>query len=1504
MTEYERYLQKVKKISEKVHTIKQIVIAVSICLAVLLAGAVVCTLRVGSFVHQLSCKDVVYGETASPSAKAFLSSVSYMYSEKGTDNWTDKVPINAGEYTVKAISLTAFKKEKTSFADFTIHKRELQISVKETDVEFGESPFSPVVSGDLAYSDKISAEFSPDWKIARHGDTLLHLNTDGIRIVNSENIDVTKNYVIASAVDAPVCVQKRKITISMKSETVEYDGKPHGCAEWKVVTGSLGMGHILTAVSNEEYTEVGSFPLGVAGFTLTDGSGTDLSSEYEVTVVPATLEIVARKISIKIADAEKVYDGTPLKSERYSFSSGSLIPGDILSAIFSGSITEAGTAQSNITSWTVKRSGVDVSKNYEILLEAGNLTVTKRKVSVKTGSRTAVYSGNALSEPSYTILSGSIVSNEKVVVSASASITDVGTKKNDLTISVSSAAGKDVTGSYEFSYETGTLAVTPLKITVDVALDSDMFYNGVKHTKTKTKVSGTMPQGHELRVTVLTEIIKPGEYNPEYEVKVVDGASDDVTDNYVIDLRSNKVTIQKKSVTLRSESGKTEFMRGIEYEYPVLAENESKNFLDSYSFSIQTSGWTKLEKIGSAENKFSAAIIKNGEDVSDFFSIKYEYGQITVTKRVVKVVSLDASKVYDGKPLTQHEFDVIVGSIMPEDELKAEFTGSQTEIGKSDNTFKYRIIESSTGEDVTDKYYETDKEFGNLVVSSAVDPSDPGSDPQGPGGGSGDPGSDPQEPGGGSDQPMASDQTTMSNSSFENGGDPVYKIKSDIAGFYYIKQMSYGDYNGINRWRAAPKYPMNVSDFSPMKYTALCAVNAGFTPHTVKIASISGKEFDSDFLPYYTVDHEGTDNADVSVKLSGKNVYEYQTLCVSTENVLGISSTLNNVRYEKLSLGEGEYRNFVYDNYLNVPDSTKSILLKLAEEAGIKASDPDVITKVQRYIQGAATYNLKFAEIPEGKDMVVYFLTESKEGICQHYAAAATMMYRSLGIPARYTTGYVADAVPNEWTDIDPKSAHAWTEVYINRVGWVIVEVTGSSGNGPAGGPSGEMDSTNFNSDPNSIQNIADSIVRDQSPVNIDGPVLSSDELGSEFEFNAEDYGLVEGDRLLVKYGEPEEWFAGMNPDAAPVESYRIINSKGEDVTDQYNNITIMPASVEMPTINVSLPDLIDITSGLETNVLDSIMASLSPFADKDLLSERIRFESYDSMLHIDGSTIWTSEPGMYTIRMIGQDVDLNNDGVPEYSISDQYVQNNVYSTSLSNTEVMNVSPEEAISRGILDMSYENEYQIYTGQNGREYNVLFIKVNPFTAEYDGSYVESSDFTIITGKLFFGDVLTLHGTCSARFVGTYDNSVDMLKVTDSEGNDVTSKYIIKVFPGTVEVTSSIRMKNTELKIGLWKTLMVENYLNDIWNGQYVWDVLFDGDDGKLYEKDGVIYVKNTGRFLMNASSNIDLNDDGTPEYVLRTDIDMLVRIPVVIIVLAVAVFAAIVLGLLMRRKRRV
>lgn len=137
------------------------------------------------------------------------------------------------------------------------------------------------------------------------------------------------------------------------------------------------------------------------------------------------------------------------------------------------------------------------------------------------------------------------------------------------------------------------------------------------------------------------------------------------------------------------------------------------------------------------------------------------------------------------------------------------------------------------------------------------------------------------------------------------------------------------------------------------------------------------------------------------------------------------------------------------------------------------------ISDVKRYLHSAAEYTLSPGQTPYGEDFINYFLNENHKGYCVHFATAATLMLRRLGIPARYVEGYYI-SVADQWnTDADgyvsiPDSrAHAWTEIYYPLYGWVVADFTPSyseGGNVPA-----ENDSWKDSSDTDTSESDTDS---------------------------------------------------------------------------------------------------------------------------------------------------------------------------------------------------------------------------------------------------------------------------------------------------------------------------------------------------------------------------------------------------------------------------------------------
>lgn len=104
------------------------------------------------------------------------------------------------------------------------------------------------------------------------------------------------------------------------------------------------------------------------------------------------------------------------------------------------------------------------------------------------------------------------------------------------------------------------------------------------------------------------------------------------------------------------------------------------------------------------------------------------------------------------------------------------------------------------------------------------------------------------------------------------------------------------------------------------------------------------------------------------------------------------------------------------------------------------------IETVRKYLSDC-TYTLSPGRLESGEDFVLKFLTETKKGYCSHFASAGVLLFRSLGVPARYVEGYAVnnDNVAGGTVTVLDSSAHAWVEIFAEGIGWVPVEVTPSS---------------------------------------------------------------------------------------------------------------------------------------------------------------------------------------------------------------------------------------------------------------------------------------------------------------------------------------------------------------------------------------------------------------------------------------------------------------------------
>jgi len=130
------------------------------------------------------------------------------------------------------------------------------------------------------------------------------------------------------------------------------------------------------------------------------------------------------------------------------------------------------------------------------------------------------------------------------------------------------------------------------------------------------------------------------------------------------------------------------------------------------------------------------------------------------------------------------------------------------------------------------------------------------------------------------------------------------------------------------------------------------------------------------------------------------------------------------------------------EQYLQIPDARRAPLRELAQEMEL-TNDPNTIAAA---VRNWAVYDLNTPRLPEGKDFVLYFLQESRQGYCVHFSSAAVMLLRTMGIPARYVTGYAVSSGTGQWVTVTDDDAHAWAEYYVDGIGWIPLDATPAAG--------------------------------------------------------------------------------------------------------------------------------------------------------------------------------------------------------------------------------------------------------------------------------------------------------------------------------------------------------------------------------------------------------------------------------------------------------------------------
>ncbi|MBO5682822.1 MAG: hypothetical protein J6S10_02490, partial [Clostridia bacterium] len=337
-----------------------------------------------------------------------------------------------------------------------------------------------------------------------------------------------------------------------------------------------------------------------------------------------------------------------------------------------------------------------------IMMVSNSAGIGKTKLVISSASATAIYSGEALSDPAWFLSEGALKEGHTLEVNVTGSQINVGSSENYISAIVRDADGADVSREYNIEYKVGILSVTARDIIL--IAESDMkLYDGTPLSCPDYTIESAMSliATDKIEVTVQGSITEIGEEkNRIVDVKIKNKDGVNVTKNYNIQTVDGKLIVYDVgTLVFESDSDVKEYDGTdlVNTNWDLVSGSLRAGHTVNASFSCSQTD------VGSSENTFTIQILdENGEDVTDTYEYICNPGTLTVYHKVVEVISGSGYKIYDGTPLTNSSFEVY-----PEcEDFKFEpvIVGSQTELGTSQNTIESCVVYDSQNIEVTSNF--------------------------------------------------------------------------------------------------------------------------------------------------------------------------------------------------------------------------------------------------------------------------------------------------------------------------------------------------------------------------------------------------------------------------------------------------------------------------------------------------------------------------------------------------------------------------------------------------------------------------------------------------------------------------------------------------------------------------------------------------------------------------------------------------------------------------------
>lgn len=566
-------------------------------------------------------------------------------SESGISSWGYKDNTKADNYNIKAANGTLTVTSRGATQTITVEANSTDATYDGTEHSAkGLKSTTFTVDGETYTVSGLTTDDPAETDAGTYTNNI----TGTAKVTDADGNDVTSEFKVETK-NGTLKIDRAEVTIAPKDASKPYDGTPLVASEF-TATGFFGNDGVTKVGYEGSQTDAGNSKSSIVSYEA--AKGTNLNN-YNITKGTGTLTVTATDAAVVVkikgnTDTQK-YNGNEQSVSGYTVA-GVTVDGkdsNLYGAdagtdfTFNGNATAARTDFGTTNMALAADQFNNINKNFSSVtfeVEDGAMTITKRSVVLTSETASKPYDGTPLTKPDVTVAGDGFVEGEVSSICATGSVTTVA--EGEVTNAIEFDTSKTFKPTnYDITKNEGKLSITELSAENGLTINPnsvDYLYNATKHAAAaataNASVSGTKVN-LEYRVKGSTD--DNWTSDPETITAVNAGET-------VIEVRASaanysgykyaeqKLTINKRTVGLKSASASKVYDGTplVKDQVTVSREGFIKSDLaeDVHATGAQT-------EVGKSDNTIS---YKLKEGVADNYNILPEkLGTLTVTAQSI-----------------------------------------------------------------------------------------------------------------------------------------------------------------------------------------------------------------------------------------------------------------------------------------------------------------------------------------------------------------------------------------------------------------------------------------------------------------------------------------------------------------------------------------------------------------------------------------------------------------------------------------------------------------------------------------------------------------------------------------------------------------------------------------------------------------------------------------------------------------------------------------------------